>query len=227
MAKKFIFFLIPLQILMVVEKYVNADTRCHQLNDFGSNILILGDSFFTSQDLINLCEDFTNVIAESFNTSNVYNLAIDGGRFIIEDQNYSKLDILSNYFHFNWDIIIIGGGANDFLSCNADTKCMEIMNDKVLEKLKNFLSKLNHQNLIIYFIYFDQVSSFAPAEWKKNISLGAGSYIKNIYQNLQNENQQYKFINITPLILDQPEYWLEDGYHPSTKAYKLIPNFLN
>lgn len=210
----------------IVEK-THAKQDC--LSEFtnGLNILILGDSIFNTQDLENHCENLTYILAKKYNTSNIFNQAIDGGQFIIKNHDFSNLDILDQYFKYNWDVIIIGGGGNDLMNCDFQTNCFKETTTLISQTLKKFLTSNKLQSTKIYFIYITQVSDFAPPEWQKIVNLGAGEEIKEMYQDISKENSNYEFIDLYLAMPNDKDFWLSDGYHPSLKTYKLIPDLLN
>lgn len=210
----------------IVEK-THAKQDC--LSEFtnGLNILILGDSIFNTQDLENHCENLTSILAKKYNTSNIFNQAIDGGQFIIKNHDFSNLDILDQYFKYNWDVIIIGGGGNDLMNCDFQTNCFKETTTLISQTLKKFLTSNKLQSTKIYFIYITQVSDFAPPEWQKIVNLGAGEEIKEMYQDISKENSNYEFIDLYLAMPNDKDFWLSDGYHPSLKTYKLIPDLLN
>ena len=212
--------------LFIVEK-THAKQDC--LSEFtnGLNILILGDSIFNTQDLENHCENLTSILAKKYNTSNIFNQAIDGGQFIIKNHDFSNLDILDKYFKFNWDIIIIGGGGNDLINCQFQSTCFKQTIQSISQTIKKFITSNKLQSTKIYFIYITQVSDFAPPEWQKLVNLGAGEQIKEMYQDISRENSNYEFIDLYLVTPNDKDFWLSDGYHPSLKTYKLIPGLLN
>ena len=191
----------------------------------GKNIIILGDSFFTSEKNIGVSQDLKQVLAEHFNSQNIFNFAIDGGRYLINNSEFIEYDILSKYFRYNWDLIILGGGANDFELCNLNQTCLSSTKVSIQNKIKDFLSAIGDQN--VYFIYSSEVSSQAPAEWKQLINAGGGKLIRDMYLTLASENIKYHFIDLGEEMQSNKKFWLEDGYHPSIEAYKLIPKYLN
>ena len=212
--------------LFIVEK-THAKQDC--LSEFtnGLNILILGDSIFNTQDLENHCENLTSILAKKYNSSNIFNQAIDGGQFIIKNHDFSNLDILDQYFKYNWDIIIIGGGGNDLINCQFQPSCFKQTIQSISQRLKKFITSNKLQSTKIYFIYITQVSDFAPPEWQKLVNLGAGEQIKEMYQDISRENSNYEFIDLYLVTPNDKDFWLSDGYHPSLKTYKLIPGLLN
>ena len=191
----------------------------------GKNIIILGDSFFTSEKNISTNQDLKQVLAEHFNSQNIFNFAIDGGRYLINNSEFNEYDILSKYFRYNWDLIILGGGANDFELCNLNQTCLSSTKVSIQNKIRDFLSAIGDQN--VYFVYSSVVSNQAPAEWKQMINAGGGKLIKGMYLKLASENVKYHYIDLGEEMQSDKKFWLEDGYHPSIEAYKLIPKYLN
>lgn len=202
-----------------------ASTFEQNYDSNGKNIIILGDSFFTSEQSISVSQDLKKILAEHFNSQNIFNLAIDGGRYLINNSKFNEYDILSKYFRYNWDFIILGGGANDFELCNLNQTCLSSTKVSIQNKIKDFLSAIGDQN--VYFVYSSVVSNQAPAEWKQMINAGGGKLIKDMYLKLASENVKYHYIDLGEEMQSDKKFWLEDGYHPSIEAYKLIPKYLN
>lgn len=198
---------------------------CEDNYDFnGPNIIILGDSFFTSKENKDDCQNLKHVISQHFNSQNIFNAAVDGGRYLIQNSKFSEFDILSKYFNYNWEVIILGGGGNDFELCNLNQDCLISTKQDIINKIRNFLSNAKYQE--VYFIYTTQVSDLAPAEWQLLIDAGGGEFMNEIYQTLASENDRHHFINLGAEMQSNQQFWTEDGYHPSLDAYKLIPKHL-
>jgi len=204
---------------------VSFASSCEDKYNFnGPNIIILGDSFFTSEENKGDCKNLEQVISQHFNSQNVFNVAVDGGRYLIQNPKFSEFDILSKYFNYNWDVIVLGGGGNDFELCNLNQDCLVSTKKDILNKIRNFLSNAKYQD--VYFIYTTQVSELAPVEWQLLIEAGGGEFLNEIYQTLASDNDRHHFIDLGAEMRSDQQFWSEDGYHPSLGAYKLIPKHL-
>ena len=200
-----------------------AKAECIYKSDlFGKRIGIVGDSFFTTKDGFGNLE---NVLELTFHASNVQNSAAGGATLL----GFGKKAIGNQPLDKPLDLLILGGGANDFVKCGKDTKCQsQKLNWMISPGLtKGEYNKIinNHSNSETksVILYNTVVGNHAPEKWQYMIKSGLASKYAERMSSFADVNPNIMWFDAGKILNpNNREHWLDDGYHPSMHGYKLI-----
>ncbi len=192
--------------------------NCKTLNDYSLKVAIVGDSFFTTEK--SKPGSLESYLLKFIKGACVENLAKGGARF----SGYGENRIQKQISKSPPDLLVIGGGGNDFIKCGSDTSCMRKMLNKILSEdlqrgsLVEAIALNSDSNTKIIVLYPLDVTPYAPSAWKhvvKNIGQKYGSRMVKLAEN----NPQIFWLDATLVVKTHvPSHWLQDGYHPSIIA---------
>ena len=192
--------------------------NCTASNDYSTKVAIVGDSFFTTnKGRLGSLESYISKFIEG---ACVENLAKGGARF----SGFGSNRIKKQKSKSTPELLVIGGGGNDFIKCGSDTNCTQTALNKILSSnlKRGYLTEVIDQNsdlnTKIIVIYPSKVTPHAPKAWK--------TVVENIGQKYGNRMARYAEKNPRVFWLDAtlvaktsvPSHWLKDGYHPSVVA---------
>ena len=215
-------------LFMLIISFNNVFANCiANYNKNGIKIGIVGDSFFTTNP--NSCNSFESLLKKKFDTNNVQNAAVGGSTVL----GFGIKAIRNQDLDFTPDIFILGGGGNDFQKCGSNMSCLQQKLDSFVSKdLKSgaFL-KLNEKytkaNTKVFIIYTSIVGNHAPKSWKKLIKVGLGDMYSRRMLNFSSKFKNIYWIDAGKILSPyEKKHWLNDGFHPSSKAYELIINVI-
>ena len=210
-------------ILILLVFYTSlAKAECIYKSDlFGKSIGIVGDSFFTTDDGFSNLE---NVLELTFHTSNVQNSAIGGATVL----GFSREAISNQKLDKPLDILILGGGGNDFEECGSDENCLaEKLNSFVSPNLESgaftkIIEKYSSSDTKSVILYTTVVGNQSSDSWKKLVKLVASKFAERMQLFADTKSEVIWFDAGKILKPNNKKHWLEDGYHPSAQGYKLI-----
>ena len=196
--------------------------NCKTLNDYSPKVAIVGDSFFTTEK--SKLGSLESYLLKFIKGACVENLAKGGARF----SGYGKNRIQKQISNSTPDLLVIGGGGNDFIKCGSDTSCMRKTLNKILStdlqrgSLLEAIALNSDSNTKIIVLYPLNVTPHAPSAWKyvvKNIGQKYGSRMVKLAE----KNPRIFWLDATLLIkTNVASHWLPDGYHPSVIANKRL-----
>jgi len=228
---KFIFSLLFLSLAPIFN--ANAECSLPSEND-GIKVGIIGDSFFMYES--ESCHSWQNFISERFDTKNVVNAAVSGST--ISDSRAHGADkwFINQELPFKPDLLIIGGGGNDFTavrdsSCKKNYSCLKKILDQIISedtnsgRLIDIINKHSDPNTKIFWTYIDEASIWGPQQYKDIVGTGI---VKSLYERLHKlseKNKNFEVFNVSSIINSSDKKdWLEDGFHPSGFAtFKATP----
>ncbi|MGC6413482.1 MAG: SGNH/GDSL hydrolase family protein [Bacteroidia bacterium] len=184
---------------------------------------IVGDSFFTTS--MGEPGSFASSLADAFNTKEVENSAIGGSKVL----GFGSNTIIKQKLMKAPDILIFGGGGNDFVECGSDKNCLsKKLNSIVSPNLEyggfiKLLAKHSNKNTYSIILYPTVVGDSAPPNYQYLIQSGLGIKYAKRMQDFAASIPNLIWID-AGYILDKSnrEHWRTDGYHPSSKAYELL-----
>ena len=216
------FFIVLTIFILSVFYTLLAKAECVYKSDlFGKSIGIVGDSFFTTDDGFGNLE---NVLELAFHTSNVQNSAIGGATVL----GFSRKAIRNQKLDKPLDILILGGGGNDFGECGSDKNCLaEKLNSFIAPNLKSgafnkIIEKYSSSDTKSVILYTTVVGDHASDSWKKLVKLVASKFAERM-QVFAETRPEVIWVDAGKILKpNNKKHWLEDGYHPSAQGYKLI-----
>ena len=197
---------------------------CANKNKFEKiNFGIVGDSFFTTD--IHKLGSLNNKIKMHFPKAFVQNSALAGAKVL----SYSKSSVKNQNLKKPIDILIIGGGGNDFQTCKQNQKCLESKMDGLISPdldsgaIVEIIRKFTTKETVVFIMYTSEVSKFAPKQWQRLISSGIGnSYAERMSSFAELRDNVFWVDAADTLDTASRVHWLKDGYHPSSAAYDLL-----
>lgn len=192
--------------------------NCTASNDYGTNVVIMGDSFFTTNK--GRLGSLESYLSKFIDDACVENLANGGARF----SGFGSNRIQKQKSKSTPELLVIGGGGNDFIKCGSDKICTQKTLNKILSSdvqrgyLTDAIAQNSDLNTKIIVLYPLAVPPHAPNAWK--------TVVKNIGQKYGSRMVRYAEKNSNVFWLDAtlvaktsvPSHWLKDGYHPSVVA---------
>ena len=228
---KFIFSLLFLSLAPVFE--ANAKCSLSSEND-GIKVGVIGDSFFMYES--ESCHSWQNFISERFDTKNVVNAAVSGSTLSDSKVHGPDKWFINQKLPFKPDLLIIGGGGNDFTavkdsSCKKNYSCLKKILDQMISedtnsgRLIDIINKHSGPNTKIFWTYIDEASIWGPQQYKDIVGTGI---VKSLYERLHKlseKNKNFEVFNVSSIINSSDKKdWLEDGFHPSGFAtFKATP----
>ena len=216
-----IFRILTILILSVFYTSLVKAECIYKSDLFGKSIGIVGDSFFTTKDGFGNLE---NGFELAFHTSNVQNSAIGGATVL----GFSRKAIRNQKLDKPLDILILGGGGNDFGECGSDKNCLaEKLNSFITPNLKSgaftkIIEKYSSSDTKSVILYTTIVGNHASDSWKKLVELVASKFAERM-QLFAETKQEVIWVDAGKILRpNNKKHWLEDGYHPSAQGYKLI-----
>ena len=194
------------------------DKNCSASNDYSTKVVIIGDSFFTTnKGKLGSLESYLSKFIEG---ACVENLANSGARFT----GFGSNRIQKQKSKSTPELLIIGGGGNDLVKCGSDKICIEKTLNKILSSdvqrgyLTDAIAQNSDLNTKIIVLYPSGVTPHAPDAWKtvvKNIGQKYGSRMASYAE----KNPKVFWLDATLVAKTSvPSHWLKDGYHPSFVA---------
>lgn len=191
---------------------------CTTIDDHSTKVVIIGDSFFTTNK--GKPGSLESYLSKFIEGACVENLAKGGARF----SGFGNNRIQKQKSKSIPELLIIGGGGNDFIRCGSDTSCMQKTLNKILSQdiqsgwLTKVIAQNSDSNTKIVILYPSDVTFHAPDAWK--------TVIKNIGQKYVSRMAKFAEKNPRVFWLDATlvakttvrSHWLQDGYHPSVVA---------
>jgi len=183
---------------------------------------VLGDSQFTTQDD---CGGLAYILQREFNTEMVVNAAVGGATVL----GFGGSAVRNQTLPFTPDILIIGGGGNDFAKCGPNKNCLSSkINDLISQSFKGgglhrAISKNSNDKTRVIIAYTSVVAAHAPAKWQYMVTSGLGADYaarSEAYANAHDNVEYFDFAYV--LDPNDKSHWLSDGFHPSIKGYELI-----
>jgi lysophospholipase L1-like esterase len=207
-----------------VSSSVPLNAKCEYTSDlFGKSIGIVGDSLFATDK--NGAGSLANMIGLHFHASKVQNAAVGGATVLGLGNNSVQNQRLDGTL----DLLILGGGGNDFSKCGTDKKCLSGKIDKFVSPdlesgaFPKIIEKYKSENTIAVILYTSIVANHAPKKWKAMVKSGlAASYAERMSSLANSENNVLWLDAATVLKPDIKSHWLNDGFHPSSLGYKLL-----
>jgi len=228
---KIIFSLLFLSLAPVFE--ANAECSLPSEND-GIKVGVIGDSFFMYES--ESCHSWQNFISERFVTKNVVNAAVSGSTLSDSKVHGPDKWFINQKLPFKPDLLIIGGGGNDFTavkdsSCKKNYSCLKKILDQMISedtnsgRLIDIINKHSGPNTKIFWTYIDEASIWGPQQYKDIVRTGI---VKSLYERLHKlaeKNKNFEVFNVSSIInVDNKKDWLKDGFHPSGFAtFKATP----
>ena len=228
---KFIFSLLFLSLAPIFN--ANAECSLPSEND-GIKVGIIGDSFFMYES--ESCHSWQNFISERFDTKNVVNAAVSGSTLSDSKVHGPDKWFINQKLPFKPDLLIIGGGGNDFTavkdsSCKKNYSCLKKILDQMISedtnsgRLIDIINKHSDPNTKIFWTYIDEASIWGPQQYKDIVGTGI---VKSLYERLHKlseKNKNFEVFNVSSIINSSDKKdWLEDGFHPSGFAtFKATP----
>ena len=218
-----------LSLFLLITSLKNVSANCIGSYDKnGIKIGVVGDSFFTTNP--NSCNSFESLLKKKFNTNNVQNAA-EGGATVL---GFGNKAIRNQKLKFKPNILIISGGGNDLIKCGSNKSCLQ---QKLNSLLSNDLKSGAYLKLIdkhasdvtkVFIIYTTVVASHAPKSWKALINSGVGKKFSDLMKNFSSNDENIQWIDAANILdKNNKDYWLKDGFHPSSSGYELIINELS
>lgn len=208
---------------LVVLPNIASATCSYNSELFGKSIGIVGDSFFAT-DKKGL-GSLQNIMGLHFHSSAVQNAAIGGATVL----GFGKEAIVNQRLTKPLDILILGGGGNDFGKCGTDKNCMAgKIDDFVSPDFKSgafpkIIDKYAAENTISVILYTSIVGNHAPKKWKYMVQSGLAEAFSNRMSSFAETKQNVIWFDAaTALDPAIKSHWLKDGFHPSSYGYKLI-----
>lgn len=223
-SKKFYFKYVIITIALMFLLPPSAKALC-QYNSglFGKSIGIVGDSFFATDK--NGLGSLQNIMGLHFHASEVQNAAIGGATVL----GFGSDAIVNQKLEKPLDILILGGGGNDFGKCGTDKNCMAgKIDDFVSPDFKSgafpkIIDKYAAENTISVILYTSIVGNHAPKKWKFMVQSGLAESFSNRMSSFADTKQNVIWFDAaTALDPAIKSHWLKDGFHPSSYGYKLI-----
>jgi lysophospholipase L1-like esterase len=230
---KIIFYILFLSFLPILD--ANADCSLPSEND-GIEIGIIGDSFFMYDS--DSCHSWQNFISERFDTKNVINAAVSGSTLSDSKVHGADKWFINQKLPSKPDILIIGGGGNDFTAvidsrCKKNYSCLKKILDQMISedtnsgRLIDIINKYSGPNTKIYWTYVEEASIWGPKQYQDIVDTGI---VKSLYERLYKlakRNKNFEVFNVSSIInSDDKKDWLKDGFHPSGfatfKATKIL-----
>lgn len=219
MSLRFIWIFLAAQLLSF-----NAFAECDQSFDTTSQIKIgvLGDSQFTTGDR---CGGLAYILKRAFKTKMVENAAVGGATVL----GFGSSAVRNQKLPFTPDILIIGGGGNDFAKCGPNKNCLTSkINDLIARSSKGggihrAIKNNSDDSTRVIIAYTSIVASHAPAKWQYMVSSGLGAAYaerSKAYADAHANVEYFDFASV--LDPNDKSHWLADGFHPSIKGYDLI-----
>jgi len=228
---KFIFSLLFLSLAPVFE--ANAECSLPSEND-GIKVGVIGDSFFMYES--ESCHSWQNFISERFDTKNVVNAAVSGSTLSDSKVHSSDKWFINQKLPFKPDLLIIGGGGNDFTavkdsSCKKNYSCLKKILDQMISedtnsgRLIDIMNKHSAPNTKIFWTYIDEASIWGPQQYKDIVRTGIVKSLYDRLYKLAEKNKNFEVFNVSSIInVDDKKDWLKDGFHPSGFAtFKATP----
>ena len=192
--------------------------NCTASNDYGTHVVIMGDSFFTTNK--GRAGSLESYLSKFIEDACVENLANGGARF----SGFGSNRIQKQKSKSTPELLVIGGGGNDFIKCGSDKNCLQRTLNDILSSdvqtgyLTHAIAQNSDLNTKIIVLYPLAVSPHAPNAWKtvvKNIGQKYGSRMARYAE----KNSKVFWLDATLVVKTSvPSHWLKDGYHPSVIA---------
>jgi len=186
-------------------------------------IIVVGDSFFTTKK--GGVGSLESMFKHRFPEFCAINLAEGGARFF----GFGKKNKINQQkTNVKGDILIIGGGANDFITCGKNKNCMNKFLDKILSKnlkkgkMIDAIKQNSRANSKVFIVYPTKIPVNAPNSLK-NIVNTIGKEFADRMKRLDSENPNVTWVDASFFMSpNNKSHWLEDGYHPSVAANKRL-----
>ena len=181
-------------------------------------IVVVGDSFFTTEK--GRQGSLESMFKHSFPDFCAINLAEGGARFF----GFGKNKINLQKPKAKGNILVIGGGSNDFITCGKNEKCMNKFFDKILSKdlkkgkLIDAINQNAKANSKVFIVYPTKIPANAPESFTNVVNV-IGKVFAERMKRLESENQNITWVDASFFMsANEKSHWLEDGYHPSVLA---------
>jgi len=211
----------------------NAECSLSSEND-GIKVGIIGDSFFMYES--KSCHSWQNFVSERFDTKNVVNAAVSGSTLSDSKVHGPNKWFINQKLPFKPDLLIIGGGGNDFTavkdsSCKKNYSCLKKILDQMISedtnsgRLIDLINKHSGPNTKIFWTYIDEASIWGPQQYKDIVRTGIVKSLYDRLYKLAEKNKNFEVFNVSSIInVDDKKDWLKDGFHPSGFAtFKATP----
>lgn len=208
--------------------YPSASSSCPSLssND-GLEIGVIGDSIFDipTEGSSVKCFAWENFLSHRFDTKNIYFVAKSGSTIL--DNSKKALSFSNQKLSKKPDILIIGGGGNDFgyANCGKNFSCYKKTLDKIISvdgktgKLLEILKSNTRDDTRIYWTYLKEPSSFSPKIYKDIVSSGIVEELYKRLNLLAKDNSNFEIFNLNSILdVNDKMDWRSDGFHPSAFA---------
>lgn len=229
MKKNYIFKILVCQLTIIflcissaISSSLENSTQKSHITCKKGNIVILGDSFFTTMK--DRQGSLESMFQNRFPDFCISNLANGGARFF----GFGKNKINMQKSNIKNDILIIGGGANDFITCGKNKKCMNKFLNNILSKdykkgkLIDVIKKHSKVNAKVFIVYPSQITENAPDGFRNVVKFIGQEYAKRM-KGLAVKNPNVVWVDASMFINPKKKsHWLEDGYHPSVLGNKRL-----
>ena len=216
---------LSISFIIVIFFSNTSNANCKNFANDSPSIGILGDSFFTSGG--NSCDNLKQQLKKKFETNKVFNSSVAGATVF----GFKSSSIKNQKLKFKPDILIIGGGGNDFIKCGNNKDCLfGKINDFISPNLKTgmfikLIKKHSHQNTLVFIVYTSILPEHAPSNLKLFEEIGLADAFNERVSKYASQNKNVYWVDVGKILsLDKSNDWKDDGFHPSVKGYKKIIN---
>jgi len=208
---------------------VGAQASCNEEIAAQNTIKIgvLGDSVFTSNP--KGCGSLTHILRKTYQTKFVVNSAVGGATVL----GFGSSAVRNQKLPWVPDILIVGGGGNDFGKCGPNMTCLRSkINDLISKSLKSgglhrAIQNNSNENTRVVIAYTSIVASHAPEKWQYMVSSGLGEMYAQRSREYAEAYPNVEYFNLaTVLDPNNTKHWLKDGFHPSSLGYELMAKAL-